>query len=179
MPVPPPGPRAGGGGARGDEELGCRGAAPSRRERRRARREEARAEGARRPRFTWQRRACSSVAFLAVVGAALGVIWWTGNRTYYVGLDGQEVVIYQGRPGGVLWIQPTLRERTGLTISDVPADYADAVRSGVQEGSLSEAERYVQNIRDQTTTTTTTVPPPSTTVAPAPAVAPASTPAGG
>lgn len=164
-------PAAAGEGPVADQEDESAPAGPSRREQRRARREEASATGARRTRFTW-RVGVFVVAFLLVVGAAFGVIWWVGNRTYYVGLDGQSVVIYQGRPGGVLWIQPKLRESTGLTIDQVPADYADAVRSGVQEGSLAEAERYVQNLRDQTTTTTTTAPPTTTT-------APATTPAGG
>ena len=35
-------------------------------------------------------------------------ISWYGRGGYYVGFDGDQVAVYQGRPGGVLWIDPTL-----------------------------------------------------------------------
>lgn len=100
-----------------------------------------------------------------------GFVWWTGSRTYFVGTDGSEVVIYRGKPGGLLWIEPELVESTELTLDEVPGGSRAAVTSGVEEPSLSAARQYVDNLRDQIdqqrpTPTTTTAPTstlPSTT----------------
>lgn len=98
----------------------------------------------------------------------LGFVWWTGSRTYYVGTDGSEVIIYRGKPGGLLWIEPELVESTELTLDEVPGGWRAAVTSGVEEPSLSAARQYVDNLRDQieqqrpsTTITPTTTPPAS------------------
>ncbi len=58
---------------------------------------------------------------LGVIGGAVATIQWYGTSTYFVGFDDDEVVIYQGRPGGLLWIDPELVERTGIERADVPA----------------------------------------------------------
>ena len=47
---------------------------------------------------SWSR---SSVGTVAAIG-------WYARSTYYVGFDGDQVAIYKGRPGGVLWFEPTL-----------------------------------------------------------------------
>ena len=41
--------------------------------------------------------------------------------------DADAVVIFRGRPGGVLWIEPEVVERTGHTRSDVPAGVVAAL----------------------------------------------------
>lgn len=137
---------------------------PSRRERRRA----ARADHPRRRVLTW-RLGLFVLAFLAIVGATLGVIVYMGHSTYYVGVDGEQVAIFRGRPGGVLWIQPELAEETGIPLADVPAASVPAVQAGVEESSLDDARRYVANLQEQIdrATTTTTTSTTTTTVAPA------------
>jgi PPM family protein phosphatase len=133
-------------------------------------------------RFTW-RAALFVVVLAAIVLAAAGSIWWYGRNTYYVGVDGDRVAIFRGKPGGVLWIDPTVEQRTSLKMSDVPPARREDLRAGREEATLSAARRYVANLRDQadelkqsttTTTTSTTIaaffPPPST--APAPGAAP-------
>lgn len=139
-------------------------AAPSRRERRRA----ARAEHPRRRVLTW-RLGLFVLAFLAIVGATLGVIVYMGHSTYYVGVDGEQVAIFRGRPGGVLWIQPELAEETSIPVAQVPAASLPAVQAGVEESSLDDARRYVANLQEQIdrATTTTTTSTTTTTVAPA------------
>jgi protein phosphatase len=102
----------------------------------------------------------------------LGFIWWTGNRTYYVGTNGSEVVIYRGKPGGLLWIEPELVESTDLTLDAVPGGSRAAVSAGVEEPSLSAARQYVNNLRDQierqtpTSSSSTTSLVPSTVTTP-------------
>jgi hypothetical protein len=136
-----------------------------------------RAEPAGRPRrLTW-RVALFSLLVLAVIGGAFATIQWYGRSAYFVGFAGDDVAIFQGRPGGVLWIEPDLIERTRLTRDDVPADTVAAIQAGKQEESLSQAQDYVATLRERiqeteaeqqatSTTTTTAAPPPPPPSAP-------------
>ena len=54
--------------------------------------------------------------------------------------EDDEVVIYQGRPGGILWVDPELEERTGIDRDDVPARYVPALEDGSEHSSLAEAQ---------------------------------------
>lgn len=113
-------------------------------------------------RFTW-RVALFVVALLALVGVVIGAIIWTGNNTYFVGFEGQNVAIYQGKPGGVLWIEPKLIETTDITTSDLPQDVRAAVAGNKEFGSEGAATRFVVTLQaivedqaDATSTTTST-----------------------
>jgi serine/threonine protein phosphatase PrpC len=122
-------------------------------------------------RMTW-RVVLFTFLLLAVVGGAFATIQWYGRSAYFVGFAGDDVAIFRGRPGGVLWIDPELVERTELSRADVPADSVAAIQAGKEEPKRSGAEAYVANLverveereaeaRRRTTTTTTA---PSTTV---------------
>jgi serine/threonine protein phosphatase PrpC len=113
------------------------------------------------------------LALLAVVAGAMGAIGFYARGSYYVGLDGGQVVIYQGRVGGLLWFKPTVEERTDLTVDQVPPAYRDDVTSGKQEGSVDAARRYVQNLRAASAPAPAATP----TTAPAPQSPPSSAPA--
>jgi protein phosphatase len=129
---------------------------PSRKERRAAR--------GPRTRITW-RVLLFVLLVLGVIGGALVTIQWYGTSTYYVAFDDDEVVIFQGRPGGILWVDPELQERTGIARADVPSRYVAALEAGNEQPSLGEAQQVVDNIArdiddtagaaDRTTTTTT------------------------
>ena len=117
-----------------------------------------RRRGALRQAMTWRVGAfVGAVALVALF--ALGFIWWTGTRTWFVGVNGEQVAIFHGKPGGVLWIQPTVAEDTELTVSQVPAANRLDVQNGVEQPSLSSARAYVERLialrRSQETTTTT------------------------
>jgi PPM family protein phosphatase len=143
-----------------------------------------RADAAPRPRrFTW-RAVLFTLLVLAVLGGAFATIQWYGRSAYFVGFSGNDVAIFHGRPGGLLWIDPELVERTDLRRSDVPADAVSAIRAGKEEPSLDEAQAYVDRLVEQNeeaatppveTTTTSVAPPPLP--APAPAGATPSVPA--
>ena len=121
-------------------------------------------------RVTWR-----SVLFVtgvvAVLVGAAGVVTWYARSTYHVGVRDDQVAILRGRPGGLLWIKPTLAESTGLSLEDVPDGRRDAVLRGKEEPSLAAARDYVESLEEQaeaerrrTTTTTTT----TTTIIPLP-----------
>ena len=113
-------------------------------------------------RLTW-RSTLFVVAVLAVVGGAVGAVWWFSTSTYFVGVDGDRVAIFRGRPGGVLWLDPTLELRTDLPVADVPPSRIEAVRAGQEEPSLEAAQRYVANLEDEASTRSTTTTTTSTT----------------
>lgn len=151
---------------------------PGRRERRRERRAERRANRSSRTRLTW-RVVLFTLLLLAVIGGALATIQWYGTSTFYVGFHGDEVAIYKGRPGGLLWIDPTLEQDTGITRDEVPARYLPALEAGHEQSSLSAARVYVSNIErdiiDQSALTTSTTSTAPTTTAVPPTTAPTTT----
>jgi protein phosphatase len=128
-------------------------------------------------RFTW-RVAGFIVLLVAVVVGTFAAIGVYARSTYYVGFAGDQVAIYKGRPDGVLWFKPTLRERKPLTRAEVPASYLADVEKGKQVDSKAAADRYVTNLRDkhlaeeEAGLTTSTTTPPTTTVPPPPPPAP-------
>jgi serine/threonine protein phosphatase PrpC len=139
---------------------------PSRREQRKAARGERQSL---RERLTW-RTVVFLVALVVLVIGAFATIQWYGTSTYYVGFQDDEVVIFKGRPGGLLWIDPTLEEETGIERDEVPDTFLDDIEAGKEQSSLARADRYVSNLdraieeerRSTTTTTSTTLPPVAT-----------------
>ena len=123
-------------------------------------------------RFTW-RVAVFTLAVLAVLAAAIGATTWFARSTYFVGVEGDEVAIFRGRPGGLLWLQPTLAERTDVDLADVPPARRTDIEAGKTEASLADARAYVERLGTQPgagattrSTTTTTAPTTTSTVAP-------------
>ncbi|MGI9022854.1 MAG: Stp1/IreP family PP2C-type Ser/Thr phosphatase [Acidimicrobiales bacterium] len=123
-------------------------------------------------RFTW-RVAAFVVVLVAVVAVGVTAVGWYARNTYYVGLEGDRVALFKGRPGGLLWFEPTLEEVKPLTTSDVlPARLPD-LRAGREEATKADADRYVNYLREEAAgrtapgaVPTTTTPP--TTMFPAP-----------
>jgi protein phosphatase len=118
-------------------------------------------------RVTW-RVVLFALLFLAILAGGVAAIGYQARHTYFVGFNGDSVVIFKGKPGGMLWFDPTIERDTGLTRAEIPASEIDRLTNGHEEGSLADAEAYVQSIRDRTTTTTTST---TTTTAPTPTTA--------
>jgi protein phosphatase len=122
-----------------------------------------------RSQFTW-RVGAFVLIFVLIFGVAAFAIQFVANNTYYVGLDNSEVVIFQGRPGGFLWYQPTIVRRTEINAADVPAAFQADVAKGHSEATVEDAAKYIDSLKDQITTTTTSTTAPaasqSTTTAP-------------
>jgi protein phosphatase len=122
------------------------------------------------------------VAFLAILLMILAgiaaAVWWFGERSYFVGLQGDQVTIFKGRPGGLLWIQPSVAQRTSLTTSTVLPSRVPDLKAGKEEPTLGAAQQYVNNLAQEAKSLPAGAPggpsPPAT--APAPAPAPAAPP---
>lgn len=145
--------------------------APSRRERRRAKRRAKRM--ARGRRLITFRTLLFLILLGAVVVGAFAAIRWYDINSYFVGVDNNELVVYQGRVGGFLWYHPVPVWRTGVTTADVPAIYLQPLQAGVEETSVPNARAYVKNLENDKasqlnpnptpTASSTTVPAPTTT----------------
>jgi protein phosphatase len=103
-----------------------------------------------RPRRITLRSLLFTIVVLAVAGAAVGAVWWFARNTFYVGVAGEEVVIFRGRPGGVLWVEPTIEQRTDLLLDQVPPERRQDVEDGRTEPTLEDARDYVRALRART-----------------------------
>jgi len=90
--------------------------------------------------------AVALVVVLLVVIASLG---WYARKTYYVGLSGSQVAIFKGRPGGLLWFEPTVEQRSELRVADVLPGRVPDLKAGHSESSLANAQRYVTRLRQE------------------------------
>ena len=112
------------------------------------------------------------VVLVVIIGGAAAATVWYARSSYYVGLDGGEVAIFQGRPGGVLFIDPKLDQATGIDEADLSPRVQRRLEGGVVQSSRAEARRYVERLRDDLTP----VPTSTTTTAPAASAPATSTP---
>jgi protein phosphatase len=82
------------------------------------------------------------------VGAFFAIRWYSYDN-WYPAISGTHVVIEQGHSGGVLWFQPKVVDRTGITTSEILPPGLAEIRSVQQEPSLSDAKHFVQNLHAQ------------------------------
>ena len=91
-----------------------------------------------------------------IVGAAAGALGWYARGSYFVGVSNGEVVIFKGVPGGVLGWNPTVDQRTGLMVADLPPLDRDRIETNSSRGSLATTQGYVDRLAYAATSTTTT-----------------------
>jgi PPM family protein phosphatase len=92
-----------------------------------------------------------AAALLAVLLVVVAAVGWYARKTYYVGLSGTHVVIFKGRPGGLLWFEPSVEQRQDLRVDDVLSARRPDLRAGHSEPSLASAQRYVTRLRQEAT----------------------------
>jgi PPM family protein phosphatase len=86
------------------------------------------------------------VALCLVLGAAIASVAWYARSAYFVTLNHGRIAIFHGRPGGILWFQPTLSHLTGYSSSSVLSYDLQSLKSGQVEPSLGQANQYVKNL---------------------------------
>lgn len=128
-----------------------------------------------RKRLTWRVGAFAVLLAVVTVAPILIMRAWAGAG-YTVTVDGEQIVLLKGRPGGVLWFEPDFVRDFDLTVDDVLDKDRTRLVDGQHYASLEEAERYVANLVEQaedarptTTTTTTSTTRPATTTTTRPA----------
>lgn len=104
----------------------------------------------------------SIIAIVVCVLIAVGVFARTG---FFLDADSNgNVNIYRGRPGGVLWFDPTLSQRGTVSLDQLPEVAQREVKNHHSFSSSSAAMRYLQSMAALTESTTTTTESSTTTV---------------
>jgi PPM family protein phosphatase len=116
---------------------------------------------------------------LALLAGSVAAVAWYARDSYYVSLDRNQLTIFKGRPGGLLWWKPTVADRTGVPQQAVLASRVDDLKRGKEEATLDDAHKYVANLQAEAlahsaSTVTTTVTPTTVTTTTIP-TAPSST----
>ena len=92
-----------------------------------------------------------SVAILLGIVVLAAVLYGAGRflvmQNYYVGLDDDEVVIYQGLDAEIGTFRLSrVAERSELTLADIPSYYHLTLQEGLNAADLSDARRQVRGI---------------------------------
>lgn len=103
------------------------------------------------------------LAVVGVLGMGGTATAWYARSAWYVDEADGVVVIMRGRPGGLLWLQPSVVEETGLVMDDLDDASRERVTARRVWSSPEQARRLVENL-----STTTVAPPggPGTTGSP-------------
>jgi PPM family protein phosphatase len=112
------------------------------------------------------------LVLLAVIAGACATVVVYARGSYFVTLapTGNQLVIEQGRPGGLLWFHPTLAARTQVTTDQVLGSRLPDLQKGHAVSSVAAGQQYVANLvqeaagaapinPDFTAATTTTLAP--------------------
>jgi len=117
-----------------------------------------------------RRRLTGGLFLFVVVLAAIIITTFTlvavhARSGYFVGFNGDKVVIYKGQPGGVLWFKPTVERDSSLTRDELDPNVIALIDDHVTYDNVEEAAEFITVQVTPTTTTTTTVPETTTTTA--------------
>jgi serine/threonine protein phosphatase PrpC len=99
---------------------------------------------------------------LGVFVVAFAVIAAFGRHGYYVGFQDDAVVVFQGRPDGVLWFKPTVEAVSEVTRSDLTPEFQSRIADHPTFTSSAAARIYVEQLAENeralvADTTTTTI----------------------
>jgi protein phosphatase len=104
-------------------------------------------------------------ALIAIIFGVITTVGVYARSGYYVGFNDEDnVVVYRGRVGGMLWFQPTVDTETKLNGDDLPDNVRLDVSMNKSFTSSGLAAKYLMLVQvaiDNSTSTTTT----STTIA--------------
>lgn len=98
------------------------------------------------PRLVTLRALIFVVLLGGVVYAGWYLVHWYVDNSYFVGVKDGKVVIFQGRRGGFLGIDPKVVATSDIIEAQVPSYLQPDLNSGVEEPSRSAANNYVCNM---------------------------------
>jgi protein phosphatase len=101
---------------------------------------------------------------VGILVTGVAAVGYYARGTYFVGFDGDTVTVFQGKPGGVLWFDPTVVEHTEFTREDVRPELVDELEAGVELPDEARAIAFPLTVVTTTTTSTTSTSTTSTTV---------------
>jgi serine/threonine protein phosphatase PrpC len=87
------------------------------------------------------------VAILAVLGIAFGAITYYGRSGYYVGFVGDQVAVFKGQQGGVLWVEPTVDGTYNLHRADLTPAWQQRLDDTITFTSRAAADAWFDTLR--------------------------------
>jgi protein phosphatase len=110
------------------------------------------------------------VAIVAILVIAFGAITYYGRSDYYVGFTGDQVAVFKGQKGGILWVDPTLDGTYPLRREDLSPAWQQNLDRTISFTSRAAADAWFDTLRSNpaavpssATTAVATVPPTTTT----------------
>ena len=88
----------------------------------------------------------ATIAVIVTVLIAFLGINWFGSSAYFATEQSGEVVIFRGRPGGILWVDPELERATGLAIEDLAPAGVLKLEEELEWASLEAAIEFVDQL---------------------------------
>jgi PPM family protein phosphatase len=122
-----------------------------------------------------------ALVLFGIIGTVIGGVQYYGRAGTHVGFSGDQVTVFKGRNGGVLWVKPSVLHKSALTKVKLSAEAQKQVAATVSFTDQKAADAWIDalaknpnlapgNVPPTTTTvaptTTTTLPPTTTTIAP-------------
>ena len=122
-----------------------------------------------------------ALVLFGIIGTVIGAVQYYGGAGTHVGFSGDQVTVFKGRNGGVLWVKPSVLHKSALTKAKLSAEAQKQVAATVSFTDQKAADAWIDalaknpklapgNVPPTTTTvaptTTTTVAPTTTTIAP-------------
>ncbi len=77
--------------------------------------------------------------------AFLGINWFAASA-YFAAEQTGEVVIFRGRPGGILWIDPEVEQTTGVAVEDLAPAGVKKLEQELEWTSLEDAVDFVDQL---------------------------------
>jgi serine/threonine protein phosphatase PrpC len=100
------------------------------------------------PRRRWPLVTSVLAVLVLVIAAGLYAAWRYTQSQYYVGADGQQVVIFRGVNEKVAGLSlSSVYQRTGIALSHVTGNDVPQIKSTITATSLADAKRIVVNIQ--------------------------------
>ena len=85
---------------------------------------------------------------MGVFVVAFVVIAAFGRHGYYVGFQDDAVVVFQGRPEGVLWFKPTVESVSEVTRAELTPEFQSRIAGHPTFDSSVAARRYVEQLAE-------------------------------
>ncbi len=82
---------------------------------------------------------------LTFLVAFLGINWF-GSSAYFAAEQSGEIVIFRGRPGGILWVDPELEQSTGVAIVELAPAGRLKLEQALEWTSLDAAIEFVEQL---------------------------------
>jgi serine/threonine protein phosphatase PrpC len=84
-----------------------------------------------------------------VAGVVLGARWYNRSIWFVEATDAGQVAIFNGRPGGLLWVDPVQQQLPGPLLDELVPDDRALVADRPTFGSRADAERFLASLTEE------------------------------